>query len=403
MASKRSPVRVGLLVLSALAALAVGVFLIGDQNRLFASKNDYYFTSANVAGLNEGNPVRLNGVTVGLVQDIELPQQADVSELRVEISIERRYSDRIREDSQARIRTLGLLGDKYVDVTSGSPEAPKIPPGGRISTEAATNVDKLIASGEDVMDNLVAISHSFRNILTRVDRGEGFVGELTTEQGEELSDKLRDALDSIDRVATSIDEGEGPLGRLLHDEAMGDRIAGSLARLESILDKAEHGPGLLPAMLDDEDLKEEARGTLADLREAAASVRSFSTEIQEGDGLATKLLTDEAYAEKVSRELESLIENLNEVSTKLNRGEGTAARLINDPQIYDAAQDIVVGVDESRLLRWLIRNRQKKGIEVRYEETMQDDESIDESADESADDSDDAGDSPPDSSPDSPP
>ena len=372
MAPKRSALRVGLLVLGALLALAAGVFLIGDQNRLFASKNTYFLTSMNVEGLNEGNPVRLNGVTVGLVERIDLPQAADEEELRIEISIEKRYSHRIREDSLARIRTLGLLGDKYIDVTSGSPDRAIIPPEGRIPTQAATNVDKLIASGEDVVDNMVAISHSFRNILARVDRGEGFVGELTTGEGEELSSSLRNALDSVERLAEALESSEGPLGRLIHDQALGDRLAGSIDRLHSVLGKMESGPGLLPAMLDDEALKQEARATLADLRDTAASVRSFSVQLEEGDGLATKLLTDEAYAEKVSNDLESLLENLHEVSEKLNRGDGTAAQMINDPRVYEAIQDIIVGVDESKLLRWLLRNRQKKGIEKRYDDALGD-------------------------------
>ncbi|MDX1631787.1 MAG: MlaD family protein [Thermoanaerobaculia bacterium] len=373
MSRERSPLRVGLMVLAALVALAVGVFFIGDQSRLFARKNDYYMTSRNVAGLNEGNPVRLNGVTVGVVEEIDLPQEPEEEQIRIEVSVESRYEKRIRRDSRARIRTLGLLGDKYVEITSGSMNEPEIPPGGRIPTEAATNVDRLIASGEDVMDNLVAISHSFRNILGRIDRGEGFVGELTTEQeGQKLTESLREALDSINQLASTVEEAEGPLPRLIKDRELADRMTSAVTRLDSILAKADTGPGLLPAMLDDPDLEEETRSTLADLRETAASLQSLTSDLEDGDGLAQKLLTDEEYGDRVSRELETLVENLSEVARKLNQGEGTAARMINDPQVYQAVEDIIVGVNESKILRWLIRNRQKKGIEKRYEESVED-------------------------------
>ena len=64
-----------------------------------------------------------------------------------------------------------------------------------------------------------------------------------------------------------------------------------------------------------------------------------------------------------------MVKSLNEVSAKLDRGNGSAAMLINDPKIYDAVNDIVVGVNQSRTLRWLLRNRQKKGIDKRYEDT----------------------------------
>lgn len=372
MSQERSPLRVGVTILAALVALALGVFFIGEQSRLFSRKHEYTMTSHNVAGLNEGNPVRLNGVTVGIVEDIDLPREPEEEQIQIRVSVESRYENRIRQDSRARIRTLGLLGDKYVEITSGSMDEPKISPGGKIPTQAATNVDKLIASGEDVMDNLVAISHSFRSILERVDRGEGFVGELTTEQkGQKLTASLQEALDSINQLADSVEKGEGPLPRLVRDRELADRMTSAVNRLDSVLAKAETGPGLLPAMLDDPGLEEETRATLADLRETAASVRSVTAELEEGDGLAQKLLTDEEYGDHIARELETLVESLSEVARKLNEGEGTAARLVNDPQVYQAIQDIIVGIDESKILRWLIRNRQKKGIEKRYEESTE--------------------------------
>ena len=76
------------------------------------------------------------------------------------------------------------------------------------------------------------------------------------------------------------------------------------------------------------------------------------------------------YGRKVTADLSALVEQLNELSQRLAHGDGTAAKLINDPQIYDAVNDIVVGVEESKLLRWLLRNRQKAGIKKRYDDAQ---------------------------------
>ena len=100
--------RVGLLVLGALVVLMAGLFMIGEQNRIFTKKNRYFITVESAGGLNEGNPVRLNGVTVGLVEKITLPEEVEKKNLTVRISIERQYEERIRADSQARIRTLEI-------------------------------------------------------------------------------------------------------------------------------------------------------------------------------------------------------------------------------------------------------------------------------------------------------
>jgi hypothetical protein len=63
-----------------------------------------------------------------------------------------------------------------------------------------------------------------------------------------------------------------------------------------------------------------------------------------------------------------LVQQLNEAVRKLNAGQGTAGKLISDPTVYESINDILIGINESRLLRWLIRNRQQKGMEKRYKE-----------------------------------
>ncbi len=87
----------------------------------------------------------------------------------------------MREDSTARIKTLGLLGDKFIEISSGSADSPLIPSGGYIPAAAPTDVEKLLASGGDAVQNTVAISYSLRNILARMEAGEGLLGELLTD------------------------------------------------------------------------------------------------------------------------------------------------------------------------------------------------------------------------------
>jgi phospholipid/cholesterol/gamma-HCH transport system substrate-binding protein len=363
--------KVGLLVLAALAVAAVGIFLIGEEAQLFARKNRYYSEFLNVSGLRSGGPVQLNGVDVGKVESVILPEDMGESLIRVWLSVDRRYADRVRADSQAKIKTLGLLGDRFVEITSGTPQAAVIPDGGQIPAAPATNVDQLIASGEDTMDNVVAISSSLRTILDRMERGEGLAGRLTTEEGAQLSDSILKTMRTVERVAKGIEAGEGPLGRLIHDRELADRLAGAVSEIEGLIADARGGDGLVPKLLNDRATVERFDSTLAELQGAATDLRRFVDEVEGSDGLAQKLLTDEAYAEEVSAGLRQLVERLNSVAGKLDSGEGTAAKLIEDPEVYEALNDIIVGVNESRFLRWLIRNRQKKGIEERYEEAIE--------------------------------
>jgi phospholipid/cholesterol/gamma-HCH transport system substrate-binding protein len=367
LSARSARLRVGLLVLGATVVLIVALFLIGQESRLFASKNRYYFTAASVAGLNEGNPVRLNGVTAGLVEKITLPEDVHKQLLTIRISIERQYEERIRQDSTARIRTLGLLGDKYVDVSSGSPKTPMIPPGGAIPTAPDTDVDKLLASGGDVVDNMVRISYSLSRILERVDRGEGLVGELTTGGSEKISQRIDATLASAQRVMEGIEQGNGPLGRMVRDEKLGNQLASAVERLDTLMAQANRDDNLVGSLLRNPQTRADFDATLAEAKQAATALRQWTAEVESNDSVANRLLTDEDMGKKVGRDLEAIVRDLASVAGKLDRGNGAAGMLINDPRIFDAVNDIIIGVNESRMLRWLIRNRQKKGIKARYE------------------------------------
>ncbi|HXO21816.1 MAG TPA: MlaD family protein [Thermoanaerobaculia bacterium] len=372
MPPRGSEARVGLVILVALAILAAGTFLIGKENNLFTRKSRYFIDFQSVSGIKPGNPVELDGVSVGAVHQVILPPDPSRKFIRVWISVDRRYGERVRADTRARIKTLGLLGDRYVELTSGSPAFPVIPAEGQVPTAPATNVDALIASGEDVMDNVSTISFQLKNILGRIDQGQGLIGELTTNSasGEKMKGSLFSTLDAVNRIANEVEHGDGALPRLLKDRQLADRLAGSVASLESVLATAKTGQGLLPGLLNDPATRRGYDQTIANLNQVAADLRKFTGSLEAGQGLLPRLVNDPQYGQEVTTELHDIVRRLDSVATKLDSGKGTAAQLINDPKIYDAVNDVVVGVNDSWMLRWLIRSRQQAGIKKRYQETV---------------------------------
>ena len=146
---------------------------------------------------------------------------------------------------------------------------------------------------------------------------------------------------------------------------------GELTRIETLLEKLDSGPGALPTLLNDEETGRQMRDTIASLNRTAEELSVLVGQLKEGDGLLGRLVTDEELGESVGGNLEELLENLRRLSSRLEEGEGTLAMLIEDPSIYEAINDVIVGIDESKLLRWLVRNRQKSGIKTRYREEQQ--------------------------------
>ena len=361
--------RVGLLVLVALAVGAATIFVLGDKQNLFVRKNEYRLRYERVNGLAEGSMVQLDGVRIGTVDKIVLPSDTGEKMLEVRISVNARYGQRIRKDSEARIKTLGLLGDKYLELTSGTPSAEVIPKGGEIPAAKMTNVDRLAASGEDVVEDVRQIAHQLSQILGRVERGEGLLGQMLTdkETGDKVSADLAATAASIRQAADGLKEKNGPLGHLLYDRQMAAKLTSSVDRLDNLLATVESGKGALPALLNDEATKQRLDQILANLDSTTARLAKVTESLDKSgsDALAAKLLNDEEYGRKVSQELQATLSNLRQVAEKLNKGQGSAARLINDETLARAIEDIVIGVNDSRFLKWLIQNRKKKGQEVR--------------------------------------
>jgi len=363
---------VGLLLLVALALGMAAIFTVGERRNLFSAKNDYFIRFDSVSGLQPGSNVQLDGVGVGSIAAIDLSEDVRQNQIEIRIRVEERFAARIRDDSMARIRTLGLLGDKYIEISSGTSQFPEIPEGGAIGTAPVADVDRLRASGEDLVNNVTRITEQLTTILGRMERGEGILGELTrdVEPNRKVTTEFIATLDSIRGMFDEFRNGAGPLPRMLGDRTLGDKLESTVTRLDSLLGQAESGGGALSMLLTDGEQKARLERSLASIERTTANLESASASLREERALLPKLLGDEAYGEKLSGELQSLLENLNRVAGKIDHGTGSAAQIINDPQLYQAMKDIVVGIDESAILRRLIRNRQKKGIEVRLEQGL---------------------------------
>jgi phospholipid/cholesterol/gamma-HCH transport system substrate-binding protein len=370
---ERTPWRVGALVVVATSVLAVGILLIGNQNNLFRRMNRYTVQFQDIKGLQDGSPVQLNGVSVGRVEKVALSPDPAVRAIAVRIAVDRRYGNLVRQDSQVRIKTLGLLGDKFIEITAGSAGAAPVENGGEIQAGRQPDVESLINSGGDVVDNVVAISASLTKILDRLEKGEGVLGQLLgpiPEADKDLSlvSSLRKATGALDRITLALEGGKSPMSRLLIDEQMGAQLAGSVARLDRWMVEAEQGQGLVPSLVFDPTLKDQVGRTLANLEQTSVRLAKLSENLDKNEGLLPRLVNDEEYARRVTGELEEMVVRLNKVAGALERGEGTAGKLIMDPSIYDAVNDVVIGINESKMLRWLIRNRQKAGIKKRYQD-----------------------------------
>jgi len=375
---KEKTIRVGLLVAASLLVLMIFVFFIGSEQKIFSRKNEYKVRLDNVTGLAEGNPVKISGVTVGVIKDITLPFDPKMRDVDIVLMVDRKYADRIRGDSRARMKKLGLLaGDSYIDISPGSPKFDALEPSAMIPAARQTNVDQLISSGEDLVDNFVQISYSLKNILGRVDRGEGLIGELTStpETKQRITDTFLTTLNKTNAILGHVESGKGLVGRLVYDDTYATSLTGSIQEsarslqtlVADVQGSLKSGQGMIPALLSDPEGKKKVYELVDNLKTTSSNLAAISASYQSGQGLVPRLMNDKTYGDQALNEFTGLLHQLNDTVAKLNRGEGTAGKLVNDPSVYESVNDILIGINESKLLRWLIRNRQQSGIQKRYD------------------------------------
>ncbi len=307
--------RVGVVVIVSLAVLAFTILYIGGGGRSpFAPRYQIKALMADVNGLKAGAPVRVGGVEVGTVTRVDFEKEGGAGLVEVTMRLDRRVQPRVTTASRATLGSLGLLGEKAVDITS-STRGTRVEEGGYLSAAAEDPFKGLLTDASESTAHL-------RRILSRMDAGEGLVGKALRD--EELYERMLDVSVRLQAVMTKLESESGPLGRLINDRDMSQRFADSVKGMEAIVSRAEAGRGPLGVLSKDEEMGRELKTLTARLSEIAGR-------LEKGEGTAGRLLQDEALFEKI----ESVTTRLDGVLARLERGEGTAGRILQDPELYE--------------------------------------------------------------------
>jgi phospholipid/cholesterol/gamma-HCH transport system substrate-binding protein len=324
--------RVGILVVAALLVAALAVLTLGGRLGVFSKKYTLYTFMPSVSGLQSGAPVRLAGVDVGTVDEVEFIAAADRDSiasrfgqaygdslgersLMVRFTVEEDVQEKVTRSSRAKIGTVGLLGDKYLDLEVGDPREPPLTSGDIVLNEAPIDYEGLIARAAEGVEELVGSLEGTRVLVAR------------------------------------INNGEGTLGKLINDPALYNQWVSLTERGTNLLTSMETGEGTLPALINDQELYDQLVRTTADLQQ-------LTSQIRQGEGTLGRLVQDPAlYGEIVStmREGQQLIAEMNE-------GQGTIARLVNDPGLYERLNRFVV---ESQSLIADIQQNPRKYINLK--------------------------------------
>ena len=388
MTERQMQLRIGALVLTAILLFIGFVLSVGKRSALFEERYSLWTSFSSTEGLAVGAPVRLAGVTVGNVTRIAFSRDLKDRRIALTLSLEQRVQDRIREDSVASIGTIGLVGDKVLDVTVGSLDRPALQPGAQLASVDPLDYTVLVQKGDRILDNVTRITasldeflaggesagkrnlnealRSLRATLVEVEKGGGLLHDIIYgKEGADLLARADRTVQSLERTARAIETQRGLLHALIYtpqEDTLG-RLTRALAGLDDLVREAKEGRGLLHALIYDPQAAE----ILIRLDQTGQELEAFVRAAREGKGLMPSLLFN-AEGAKVLEDVQAAAQNmravaadLQTITARLRQGQGTIGGLLEDPTVYEDLSALLRGANRSLLLKGLIRSTVEEG------------------------------------------
>lgn len=202
--------RLGAFVILALTCFAIATFLIGNRAAMFHSSYRLNTQFDNVAGLEEGAAVRVGGIRKGSVKRLALPHRPG-EKINISMDLESATHDVVKKDSTAAIQSEGLLGDKYVEISFGSPDAENVKSGDNIESKPPIEINNLIAKTDKMLDTAGYAVENVKNLTA-----------------------------NLDSISDKINQGRGTAGALVNDKTMYNQATAATSALSDDAEALKH-------------------------------------------------------------------------------------------------------------------------------------------------------------------
>lgn len=215
----------GVFLLAGIIVILFTIVLLGGNSRIFHRTATAYIKFDQVQGLNPGAVVSLAGLPVGNVVEFDF----DGKQIKVEVEIKKSAYKRLTQGTEAEIRTQGALGDKYIYLTAGDPDAVPLEPNAEIPAKVSTDILSILSeksSETEKIFDIITETHVLLKSLNEGNRAAKIMANLEegSDSFKKFADRAQGSAEKFDRVMSRIDQGEGTLGALISDSAIHDQI-----------------------------------------------------------------------------------------------------------------------------------------------------------------------------------
>ncbi|MFO7844399.1 MAG: MlaD family protein [Bacteroidales bacterium] len=336
--TKHNTIKLGLFVGLGALIFILAIYYIGSQSNIFGRNFTVSGVFNDISGLKVGNDVRFSGINIGTVSKVEIINDSLV---RVDLSVQDDVRKFIRKDSKMEIGSEGLMGNKIVNVYSGSGDEEIIKDGGYLETIEVVNIDNILKQINKSSQNTIRITDNLAEITDKINRGEGIFGKIFADEVfsnniSSIATNTANLTENFATITNKINEEEGTIGMLLSDTSLANEIelAGinlrtSTDNLVAISDQVRKGQGLFGEIFTDTTFTsslsksgENLAYTTERTKRIGDNLEKLTLQINDGQGLISKLLFDTAFADSV----ELTVININNSATEIEEAAAVIKR-----------------------------------------------------------------------------
>ena len=306
-----SQLRVGALVLAAMAVLVGLIFLMSRLHgraclRARSVLRSYF---ENAAGLKDGAPVTLEGVTIGNVIHVRVVPDRNPTPVEVTMQVGHEYLHDLHSDSTALIAQAGVLGDSYIDISSAHATGPAPAENAELKAAGSPSISDVIRTSQVSIEEIQSLTRKVEILVDSLNSKRGTVGMLINDP--ELAHKITQIATNLQTITADIAEGKGSIGKLVNDDTLYNRANSAVDRLDKITTGLDEGKGTAGKLLKDDTLYN-------NLNAAVANTNQLVTEINAGNGAMGKIAKDPAFATK----LDDTVTRLDSILKGVDEGKG---------------------------------------------------------------------------------
>lgn len=192
-------IKLGIFVTVGVISFIGAIFYVGQNKNLFSSNIILSSIFHNVNGLNVGNNVRFAGIKVGSVAEIQIMNDTAV---KVIINVDQNYQKFIRTDSKMAIGSDGLMGDKLIDLTSGTMTNENIKDGDLLIAVKPLDIDGIMKSAQNTLGNIESLSKEVSTIAYKATHSNGIIHTLLDDKA--ANDRVKSILVNTDNATRNL-------------------------------------------------------------------------------------------------------------------------------------------------------------------------------------------------------